>query len=319
LSNQSPLGHPPAKRTAGLFAIFPPWLRGLVRTMRLSQWTKNAFVFIPIFFDRQVADAGALTRVALAFALFCLTASAVYLLNDIIDIERDKLHPKKKFRAIPSGQLPLGIAKLAAVILPIFSIGSALLFSAPLALVLATYYGKDLVYSFYLKNVVILDVLAIAFGFILRVVAGVVVIAVTNFSPWLYIVVGMLSLFLAVGKRRQELILLADAAGDVRATYKQYNLPLLDDMLRLVTNATLMSYALYTIEARTNLGGQSMLLTVPIAVYGVFRYLYLIHVKGEGGAPDELLFKDKPLLLTAVVFVLAVGLIIYVLPKVLTA
>ncbi|MFQ3534832.1 MAG: decaprenyl-phosphate phosphoribosyltransferase [Aggregatilineales bacterium] len=297
-----------------MWRVLPGWLRGLIRTMRPNQWTKNLFVFIPILFDRQLGQLDALARVCAAFGLYCLMSSAVYVLNDIVDIERDRLHPKKKHRAIPSGQLPMPIAILAAVSLPIVTLLSALLVSVPLALVLIAYYTKDLAYSFYLKNVVIIDVITVASGFIMRVIAGVVVINVTNFSPWLYVVVGALALFLAVGKRRQELIMLAEAAQDVRATYKDYNLPLLDDMLRMVTNATLISYTFYTFEARTNLTGSLMLLSVPFALYGMFRYLYLIHVKGEGSAPDELLFKDKPLLIAAVLFVLVVGGLIYLPP-----
>lgn len=297
-----------------MWRILPAWLRGLIRTMRPKQWTKNLFVFIPILFDRQLGQLDALTRVCAAFALYCLMSSAVYLLNDIVDVERDKLHPKKKHRAIPSGQLPMPIAIFAAISLPIVTVIGALWVSVPLALVLIAYYTKDLAYSFYLKNVVIIDVITVASGFIMRVVAGVVVINVTNFSPWLYVVVGSLALFLAVGKRRQELIILAETAQDVRTTYKDYNLPLLDDMLRMVTNATLISYTFYTFEARTNLTGSLMLLSVPFALYGMFRYLYLIHVKGEGSAPDELLFKDKVLFITAVLFVLVVGALIYLPP-----
>jgi len=292
----------------------PAWLRGLIRTLRPNQWTKNLFVFIPIFFDRQLGQFDALTRVSAAFALYCLMSSAVYVLNDIVDVERDRLHPKKRHRPIPSGQLPMPIAIFIAISLPILTLVAAFLVSVPLALVLIAYYTKDLAYSFYLKNVVIIDVITVASGFIMRVVAGVVVINVTNFSPWLYVVVGALALFLAVGKRRQELVMLAEAAQDVRATYKDYNLQLLDDMLRMVTNATLISYTLYTFEARTNLTGSLMLLSVPFALYGMFRYLYLIHVKGEGSAPDELLFKDKPLLITAILFVLVVGALIYLPP-----
>jgi 4-hydroxybenzoate polyprenyltransferase len=294
--------------------LLPAWLRGLIRTMRPNQWTKNLFVFIPILFDRQLGQFDSLMRVSAAFALYCLMSSAVYVLNDIVDVERDRLHPKKKHRAIPSGQLPMPIAIFAAISLPIFTLVAAFFVSVPLTLVLIAYYTKDLAYSFYLKNVVIIDVITVASGFIMRVIAGVVVINVTNFSPWLYVVVGALALFLAVGKRRQELIMLAEAAQDVRATYKDYNLQLLDDMLRMVTNATLISYTLYTFEARTNLTGSLMLLSVPFALYGMFRYLYLIHVKGEGSAPDELLFKDKPLLITAVLFVLVVGALIYLPP-----
>ncbi len=297
-----------------LWRLLPAWLRGLIRTMRPSQWTKNLFVFIPILFDRQLGQIEALARVVAAFALYCLMSSAVYVLNDIVDVERDRLHPRKKHRAIASGQLPMPIAIFAAISLPILTLIAALFVSVPLALVLIAYYTKDIAYSFYLKNVVIIDVITVASGFILRVIAGVVVINVTNFSPWLYVVVGSLALFLAVGKRRQELLMLAEAAQDVRATYKDYNLPLLDDMLRMVTSATLISYTLYTFEARTNLTGSLMLLSVPFALYGMFRYLYLIHVKGEGSAPDELLFKDKPLLLTAIVFALVVGALIYLPP-----
>lgn len=303
----------------GMWRLLPAWLRGLVRTMRLKQWTKNGFVFIPILFDRQLSlsNPGPFLRVLAAFALFCLMSSAVYVLNDIVDVEKDKQHPKKKLRPIPSGQLPIPVAVVAAVALPILSIGGALLYSVPLALVLIVYYAKDLAYSFYLKNVVIVDVLVLASGFILRVLAGAVVITVTAFSPWLYVCVGMLALFLVVGKRRQELMLLAENATAHRATYREYNMPLLDEMLRMVTTASIMAYTLYTIEARTNLGGQAMMLTIPLAVFGIFRYLYLIHVKGEGGAPDEVLLRDRPLLMAVVLFVLMVGFIIYLLPKLL--
>lgn len=301
-----------------LWRWLPAWFRGLVRTMRPTQWTKNGFIFIPILFDRQITQVEPLARVLVAFLLFCLMSSAVYVLNDIVDVERDRLHPKKRHRPIAAGQLPMGIAIFAAVALPILSIGGALLYSLPLALVLVAYLAKDLAYSFYLKNVVILDVLTLASGFILRVVAGVVVITVTQFSPWLYVCVGMLALFLAVGKRRQELILLADSAQNVRATYRDYNMALLDDMLRMVTTGSVMAYVLYTVEARTSLGGAYMLLTIPLAIYGIFRYLYLIHVRGEGSAPDELLFRDKPLLVAVGLFVISAGIIIYVLPRLLT-
>ena len=158
----------------------------------------------------------------------------------------------------------------------------------------------------------LVDVIVLAAGYVLRVIAGVVVITVTNFSPWLYVCAGALSLFLAVGKRRQELILLGTSAQDVRSTYKEYNMPLLDDMLRMVTTSSVIAYTLYTVDAKTSLGGPAMLLTVPFVVYGIFRYLYLMHVKGEGGAPDELLFKDRPLLIDIVLFSLLAGAIIYV-------
>ncbi|GAB4545190.1 MAG: decaprenyl-phosphate phosphoribosyltransferase [Anaerolineae bacterium] len=301
---------------SAVWRLLPGWLRGLVRTMRLRQWTKNLFVFIPILFDRQLGNVDALARVLAAFGLFCLMSSAVYVLNDLVDVERDRRHPQKRNRPIASGLLPIPVATFAAAALPLISLLGAAVFSLPLALVLLGYYLKDLAYSFYLKNLAILDVMAIASGFILRVIAGVVVITVTNFSPWLYVVVGALALFLAVGKRRQEFIQMADNAAEVRAAFKEYNLPLLDDMLRMVTTGTIVIYTFYTFEAPTSFGGPAMLLSVPFAVYGIFRYLYLIHVKGEGSAPDEVLFKDKALLFTVILFGLVVGLIIY-LPGIL--
>lgn len=307
------MSHVEKETTNAIVRLFPDWLRGLVRTMRPKQWTKNVFVLIPIIFDRQLSPErlDSVLRVMVAFGLFCLISSAVYVLNDLVDVERDRLHPKKRFRAIASGQLPIPIARIAAVILPVIALGGALLYSLPLAIVLALYYLKQITYSFYLKNVVILDVLTLAAGFILRVVAGVVVINVTNFSPWLYAVVGALSLFLAVGKRRQEFLLLGDGAKDVRTAFKDYNLPLLDEMMRMVTTGTVVVYTFYTFEANTSFGGPAMLLTVPFALYGMFRYLYLIHVKGEGSAPDEILWKDRPLLLSVILFGMASVAIIY--------
>ena len=168
-------------------------------------------------------------------------------------------------------------------------------------------------YSFWLKNVVIIDVFAIAAGFILRLVAGIVVIDVANFSPWLYICAGLLALFLAIGKRRQELILMAADAVDYRTAYKEYSMPLLDDMLRMVTTGSVLTYMLYTIEAPTiRSNGHRMMLTIPFVIYGIFRYLYLIHVRGKGSAPDELLFEDWPLLGTVVLWGLTIIMLLYV-------
>jgi 4-hydroxybenzoate polyprenyltransferase len=297
-----------------LLAGIPLSVRGLIRTMRPKQWAKNGFIFAGILFDRQLGEMESLIRVLAAFALFSLTASAVYLMNDIIDIERDRLHPKKKLRPLPAGHLPVSLARTVAFILPVFAIGAALIFSPPLGLVLAVYLSLQIAYSFYLKNVVLIDVFAIAGGFVLRTIAGVVVIDITNFSPWLYVCAGLLALFLAIGKRRQELILLNDlpntTAEQVRDTYKGYNLPLLDDMLRMVVTSSAIAYTLYATEAQTirlEIDPQYMLLTVPFVYYGLFRYLYVIHRNGKGGDPTEVLFEDHPLQLalvgwTAVVF-----------------
>jgi len=298
-------------------ALLPFWqtlpmpLRGLIRTMRPRQWSKNAFIYAALLFDGQLYQPIPFLRVTVGFILLCLTASSIYLINDLVDVESDRLHPKKRFRAIPSGQLPIPLARVASILLPIIAVGGALIYSPPLAAVLFAYLVLHIAYSYWLKNIVLIDVFAIAAGFVLRVIAGVVVITVSNFSPWLYVCAGALSLFLAVGKRRQELILLAGSAADIRVTYKEYNLPLLDDMLRMVTTGAVISYTLYTFEAKTSLAPNILLLTVPFVIYGIFRYLYLIHVKGEGGAPDELLFKDRPLLIDVILWGLLAAILIY--------
>ncbi|HRF95805.1 MAG TPA: decaprenyl-phosphate phosphoribosyltransferase [Aggregatilineales bacterium] len=293
-----------------------PALLGLLRTMRPKQWTKNLlFVFPAIVFDGKLFQAEPFLRVFGAFALFCLMASTVYIINDLVDLENDRQHPKKKNRPLPSGKLPIPLAIGAAIVFPIFTLGSALLFSPPLALILTIYLIVQIAYSFWLKHVAIVDVLVVTGGFILRVIAGVVVINVQNFSPWLYAVTGLLALFLAVGKRRQELITLGENAVNARPIYQEYNLALIDDMLRVVTTSTFITYLLYTIEAQTKLGSDLTLTTVPFVLYGLFRYLYLIHVRGEGSAPDEVLLKDRPLQINIVLFVIANLIIIYVLPN----
>jgi 4-hydroxybenzoate polyprenyltransferase len=292
---------------------FMTTVRGLFRTMRPKQWAKNAFVFAGLLFDRQLLEAEAFGRVIAAFILFSLTASAIYLLNDIVDIERDRLHPKKKNRPLPAGQLPVQMAVTAAIILPVIALGTSLAISLPLTVVLLTYFVMQLLYSFQLKNVVLIDVFIIAAGFVLRTIAGVVVINVTNFSPWLYVCVGLLALFLAVGKRRQELILLEDDAAKVRDTYKGYNMPLLDDLLRLVVTGTSIAYALYATEAETALvEPEYMLLTVPVVYYALFRYLFVIHRLGMGGDPTDVLYEDRPLQMAIGVWGIMIFVLLYV-------
>ncbi len=297
-----------------LWNTLPVPLRGLIVAMRPIQWSKNGFVFAAILFDRQLGQVEPLARVVTAFILLCLAASSIYLINDLVDIERDRLHPRKRQRPLPSGQLPVSWAVAAAAVMPLLALAASLLLTWKLTAVLLAYLALHIAYSFFLKNIVLLDVFAIAGGFVLRVVAGIVVIDVAHFSPWLYLCAGLLALFLAIGKRRQELILLAEDAENVRATYKDYNMPLLDDMLRMVTTGSVLTYMLYTVEATTiRVNGYRMMLTIPFVVYGIFRYLYLIHVRGQGSAPDELLFEDMPLLLAVVLWVGTAGLVLYVL------
>lgn len=288
-------------------------LIGLLRTMRPKQWTKNMFIYAGLVFDGQLFNSDAFLRVTVSFVLLCLAASAVYIVNDLADIERDRQHPKKKLRPLPSGQLPVRFAVTAAVALPLISVGGALLYSWQYAIILAVYIVLHILYSVWLKHIVLIDILTITAGYVLRVAGGVVVIQVARFSPWLYACMALLALFLAIGKRRQELLSLGENAGSVRPIFKDYNLPLLDDLLRMVTTSTLIAYILYIIEAPSILlaGNKLALITVPFVTYGLFRYLYLIHVRGEGSAPDEVLLRDRPLQLALLLWGLSFVVVLY--------
>jgi 4-hydroxybenzoate polyprenyltransferase len=290
-------------------------LIGLIQTMRPHQWTKNVlFVFPAIVFDAKLGELDLLLRVIVACGLLILMSGTVYIINDLVDVENDKQHPSKRFRPIPSGKLPINFAKLAAIIIPTFTILVAFFFDTALAIILILYLILQILYSLQLKHIALLDVMSVALGFVLRVMAGGVVINVA-ISPWLYAFTGLLALFLVTAKRRQELIKLGDNAKHTRPIFHQYNLALLDDMLRIVTTSTLMTYILYTIEVETmtkngvNLG----LITVPFVLYGLFRYLYLIHVEEEGSAPDEVILKDRPMQFTvglaSIVFIVILYLV----------
>ena len=293
-------------------------LLGLIRTMRPKQWTKNVlFVYPAIIFDGQLFQPEPFLEVTFAALLLILVSGSVYIMNDLVDIEQDRAHPKKKSRPLPSGELPVPIAIASAVLIPAVAIIIAMLWDPGLAIVLIVYLVVQIAYSFYLKNVVILDVMAVTAGFILRVIAGIVVIQVANISPWLFACSGLLALFLVVGKRRQEYVSLGEQAVLTRPIFKYYNLPLLDDMLRMVMTSTFIAYLLYTIEVDivTYFEINLALLTVPFVIYGLFYYMYLIHVKGEGSAPDELLLHDRNLQVAIGLWGLTFIFLIYVLPK----
>ena len=284
----------------------------LLRTMRPKQWTKNGFVLVGLIFDGKLLDLPlALTAVA-TLICFCVVSSSVYILNDLIDIERDRGHPRKRLRPLASGLLDPVFAKAAMVILGAASIIGAGLIDTYVGLTLAAYLILNVGYCVYFKNLVIIDVMMIAVFFVLRVVAGAVAVEVSAFSPWLYICVSLLALFIGFGKRRHEIILLKDAASDHRTSLKQYNQPYLDQIIGVVTTSGLISYTFYSFEAETALAAPSqMMLTVPLIVFVVFRYLYLIHVEERGGAPDDLLFADRPLLAAVILWVLSVVTVIY--------
>jgi len=290
---------------------------GLVRTMRPKQWTKNVIIYAGLIFDGQLFKPDPFIRVTLSFILLCFAASSVYIINDLFDIERDRQHPKKKYRALPSGQLPIPVAVTAAIVIPSVVVVIAASYSPYYALLLIFYIALNILYSLRLKHIILIDVMTITAGYVLRVAGGVLVIHVAKFSPWLYAVTALFALFLAISKRRQELVTLADDAPNARPIFKEYNLPLLDEMLRMVTTSSLIAYILYTIEAPSVLlaGNNLALITVPFVMYGIFRYLYLIHVKGEGSAPDEVVLRDRPLQIDIALLGLSFVFILYLAPR----
>lgn len=290
-------------------------LQGLIQTMRPKQWTKNIlFVFPAIVFDAKLTNIDLLLRVIIASFLLILMSGTVYIINDLSDVENDKQHPTKRFRPIPSGNLPIPVARAAAIIIPTITLVIAMVFDTGLAIILVVYLILQILYSYRLKHIVLLDIMSVAFGFVLRVMAGGVVIGV-EISPWLYAFTGLLALFLVSAKRRQELIKLGENAKSTRPIFQQYNLPLLDEILRMVTTSTLITYLLYTIEVETmTINGTNLgLITVPFVLYGLLRYLYLIHVKEEGSAPDEVLLTDRHMQVTVALAGLLFIFILYIL------
>src|SRR5512143_4280799 len=269
-------------------------LRAILKTMRPRQWTKNAFIFASIVFDGKLFHLTDLLRTLAGFGLFCLMSSAVYIFNDLMDVKADRLHPVKKNRPIPSGKIPLGLAFVIGLVLAVVSVGLAALLAWQFALVLLIYLALMLAYSRWLKHIPILDVFIIAAGFLLRVHAGTTLIQVQRFSPWLYVVMTLLALYLGFGKRRAELALLADDAGSHRKVLHGYTIPLLDQYIMIVSGTTIVAYSFYTFSAPNVPANHSMMLTIPFVVYAIFRYLYLIQVKHAGGAPEEILLSDRP-------------------------
>ncbi|MCL4871512.1 MAG: decaprenyl-phosphate phosphoribosyltransferase [Anaerolineae bacterium] len=271
-------------------------LKSLLKAMRPRQWPKNVlFIYAPLVFDGKLDEPLSVARVTVTTVLFILMSSAIYLLNDLADVESDRQHPDKQNRPIASGKLPEGVAWAAAFLFATFALAGGFLLTWQLGVILLLYLGKQIAYSYWLKRVVLLDVFVIAIGFVLRVGAGVAVIEVERFSPWLYVCAGLLALFLGFGKRRQELVLLGSTAESHRSILAEYSIELLDRIIGIVTTSLLVAYSLYTFLAEGLPENHLMMLTIPFVMYGIFRYLYLIHIKGEGGAPEDIFFKDRPL------------------------
>jgi 4-hydroxybenzoate polyprenyltransferase len=288
--------------------------------MRPKQWAKNGLVFVPLVFTadqywsphntRDVLHVVALTLAA--FALFCLLSSVVYLVNDLTDLEKDRLHPVKRNRPLAAGHLRPGVARLAAVVILLGALPAAFVLRPSFGLVAALYFAITVLYTFVLKHVLLLDVFAIAAGFLLRTVAGAQVIG-APISPWLYVCTTLGSLFLGFAKRRNELLLLQGDAGKHRAILSEYTPQLLDQILAVITSSTVMAYSLYTFTAENLPKNHAMMLTIPFVLFGIFRYLYLIYVKNRGGSPEEALLQDRPLLAAVVLWLASAAgvLIIY--------
>ncbi len=286
-------------------------LKALIKTMRPRQWPKNGFIFFGLIFDKQLFILEPFLRIAAGFVLFCLVSSAVYLFNDVADVEADRNHPEKKFRPIASGKLPVSVALTTAVLLIAVAIPLGYLLSPLFALILSAYLIINLLYSRWLKHVSILDVLIISSGFVLRVGAGVELITVERFSPWLYMITVLFSLYIGLGKRRAELNLLADGATAHRKVFDGYTIPLLDQYITIVSGMTIVAYSLYTFSAPNLPANHTMMLTIPFVVYGIFRYLQLIQIGHAAGAPDEVALKDRPLQITVLLWGLAVIAVFY--------
>jgi 4-hydroxybenzoate polyprenyltransferase len=285
-------------------------VRGLIKSCRPKQWSKNVLLFFGLIFALKLTDPALVGRAFLGFLVFCAASSGVYLINDVADVEKDRQHPKKRLRPLAARVItPTQALSLAGALFLAAFLASA--FLGPVFAALTIFYVLLMVvYSFRLKHVVLIDVFVLAAGFVLRAVAGAVAVGVP-ISPWLYLCTVLASLFLGLAKRRHELVLLSNGAGNHRRILDEYSLPLLDQLIVIVVSATVMAYSLYTFSAENLPADHSMMLTIPFVLYGLFRYLYLVHQRGEGGSPDEALLTDRPLLGATALWLLTATAILY--------
>lgn len=279
----------------------------LLLTMRPKQWIKNLLVFAGIIFAQRIFTDGYLLKSFYAFLAFCLLSGSGYIINDLVDIEKDRAHPEKRNRPLASGRLNTSLAAAFLVVGLAASFGTAFWLSANFGIMAIIYFIITVSYSFKLKNIVIIDVLAIAMGFVIRAVAGAVVIGV-NISPWLLVCTFLLALFLALAKRRQELVLLEDGASSYRKILDEYRPEMLDQMISVATSSTVMAYSLYTF---TSVHSVYLMATIPFVIYGIFRYQYLVHSKDLGDSPETALLKDPPLLINIVLWITSCTLILH--------
>jgi len=285
----------------------------ILKSLRPHQWIKNLFIFAPLIFSENILNIRMVLTTGMAFVCFCLLSGAVYLLNDLKDIEEDRRHPVKSKRPLAAGRISSRHAWTAFVIVSIMAGLAASALNRDFLLTALLYFVLQVGYSLRLKHVVILDVFIIAFGFLIRVVAGALAIRV-EISPWLLICTLLLALFMALSKRRHELILMSSRAVDHRPILIEYSPGLLDQMIAVVTSATVIAYCLYTIAEETvvKFGTRDLIYTVPFVLYGIFRYLYLIHQKSEGGSPESIIIRDRALLADILLWIAVASMIIYV-------
>jgi 4-hydroxybenzoate polyprenyltransferase len=284
----------------------------LISALRPVQWTKNLFVFAAIFFSKSLVNPHAVLKVAFAFVLFCLLSGCTYIFNDLCDRESDRKHPVKSKRPIASGLIGTGQAVILLVVCLAIAMAGAFFVNLPFFLVCAVAFIVQVLYSLVLKRIVIVDVFIIAFAFVLRVVAGGVAINV-EMSSWILICTLLLALFLALGKRRHELVMVASGVTNDRKVLEEYSSQLLDQMTSIVAASTVITYALYTVSESTRMRfhTENLIFTIPFVLYGIFRYLYLIHTRQQGGYPENILVSDKPLYINILLWLLTAGIILY--------
>ncbi|HSG26806.1 MAG TPA: decaprenyl-phosphate phosphoribosyltransferase [Anaerolineales bacterium] len=285
-------------------------LIALIKAMRPRQWIKNVLIFAAVVFDRKIGFPPALLSTIAGVGLFSLIASAIYLINDISDLEADRNHPTKKNRPIASGMLPIPIARFTAILLLAVALPLAYLLAPEFALICLGYFILNISYSLWLKHIPLIDVLVLASFYVLRVAAGVTIIHVERFSPWLYIATTFLALFLGIGKRRAEL-LNGQKSNNTRRVLSSYTLTYLDQLIMIVLTITIVTYSLYTFFAPNLPENQVTMLTIPFVIYGVFRYLFLIQVEGRGEAPEEIILTDRPFQVNLILWTIAILLIFY--------
>ena len=292
-------------------------MAAFILSMRPKQWSKNLLVFMALFFtvdqawDPTDIETGLrlFTRTAAAFLLFSALSGVVYIVNDLMDRDEDRRHPKKRLRPIASGKLPLSVARVAAMVIGVPALAASYFLEPLFGLIMLGYLAAMLFYSFGLKKVVLVDVFIISSGFILRAVAGAVVID-TPISSWLYICTGLAAVFVVLSKRRSELAIAGDQAQEQRGIFRAYTLPVLDQFITVAASAALVSYTLYTVTSENLPENNAMLLTVPFVVYGLFRYMYLVQRKDLGETPEDIILTDVPLIIAIVLWLATAGAVL---------